>query len=340
MRPDARALLLAATALLLFVRLGAVGLWAPDEPRYGQIAEELRSMQHGVAGLALLHANGEPYTQKPPLYFWLAAAAGAPRGHVSEAAARLPSALAGLALVALTLAFGARLLGGPSGLLGAALLLTTWSFCENARRVQLDVLLALFETLALAAFWRLDRGIGSRRASQIALHAALGGALLTKGPVGFLVPVLVMAGFLLWERRGRDLHRAFPWWGLGLSLGPVLLWVSSAVALAPAGFFGEAVVDNLLGRFFAGTSHARPVYYYLYQLPVETLPWFLLAPVVVWAGRRAVFAPSGDAETRRAWRFLLAWLAATLVFFSLSTGKRGIYLVPVLPAVALLGADA
>jgi 4-amino-4-deoxy-L-arabinose transferase-like glycosyltransferase len=341
--PSFRALgaaLLAAAALLYGARLGATGFWAPDEPRYGHVAEEIRAGRHGAAGLVLLHVNGEPYTQKPPLYFWLAAAAGAPGGRVSEAAARLPSALAGVALVALVLAFGRRLLGARSALLGAALLLTGFELADNARRVQLDVLLALCETLALAAFWWLDRGVGRRAANQAWLHAALGLAVLTKGPVGFLVPALVMTAFLAWEGRLRDLRAAFPWWGPLLSIAPALGWIAGAVALAPPGFFGEAVLDNLFGRFFAGTSHGRPFYYYLYQFPLNFLPWFLLAPAVWSAARREVFAPGADPEAQRAWRFLLAWVAATLVFFSLSSGKRGIYALTCHPAAALLVADA
>lgn len=288
----------------------------------------------------LLHVNGEPYTQKPPLYFWLAAAAGAPGGRVTEAAARLPSALAGVALVGVALAFGRRLLGARSALLGAALLLTGFELADNARRVQLDVLLTLCETLALAAFWRVDRGIGGRVANQAWLHGALGLAVLTKGPVGFLVPVLVMAAYLAWEGRLRTLRAAFPWWGPLLSIAPALAWIAGAVALAPPGFFGEAVLDNLFGRFFAGTSHERPFYYYLYQFPLNFLPWFLLAPAVWSAGRGEVFAPGADPAARRAWRFLLAWVAATLVFFSLSSGKRGIYALTCHPAAALLVADA
>ena len=111
-----------AALLLLTIRLGAIGLWAPDEPRYVQVAEEMRSMRHGAEGLVLLHLNDEAYTQKPPLYFWLAATFGAPLGRVTEIAARLPSVLAGVALIAVMLRFGATLLGGPSATLGAALL--------------------------------------------------------------------------------------------------------------------------------------------------------------------------------------------------------------------------
>lgn len=288
----------------------------------------------------LLHLDGEPYTQKPPLYFWLAAALGAPHGHVSEFAARLPSALAGIALVALLLTFGRQLLGPRSALLGAALLLTGFEFADNARRVQLDVLLALLQTLGLAAFWRIDRGIGRRGANQALLHGALGLAVLTKGPVGFLVPLLVIVAFLLWERRLPALRAVFPWWGPLLSIAPGVAWISAAVALAPPGFFDIAVVDNLFGRFFAGTAHARPVYYYLERFPLNFLPWFLLVPAVWIAGRREVFSPGADPDALRAWRFLLAWIGATVLFFSLSIGKRGIYMLPSHPAAALLVADA
>ena len=110
---------LAAAAALLLTDLSATDLWAPDEPRYAAVAEELRSFRHGAAGLALLHLNGEAYTQKPPLYFWTAALAGVPGGRVTEVAARLPSALCGLATVWLLFAIPAllrsRLPEAPSG---------------------------------------------------------------------------------------------------------------------------------------------------------------------------------------------------------------------------------
>src|SRR5262245_5994384 len=208
--PRWRALVLAVAAVLLLAGLGRLDADAPDEPRALQIAEELRSFEHGAAGLVVLHLNGEPYTQKPPLYYWLAAAAGAHARRVSELAARLPSALAGLCCVALTLLLGTRLLGSGAGVLGAALLLTSWEFLFLARRVQFDVLLTAFELAALASFWWLDRGIGPRRLHQGVLHLALGLAVLTKGPVGFLIPALTIVAFLLWERRPRDLVAAFP----------------------------------------------------------------------------------------------------------------------------------
>ena len=341
--PRLRAAVIATAAIVLLSGLGILDAWAPDEPRYLQVAEELRSMEHGAGGLVVLHLNGEVYTQKPPLYYWLAALFGLPTGRVTEFAARLPSAFAGIAVIGLTVLVGSRLLGGFTGVLGAALLLSVFEFGHMARRIQLDVLLTLFEMGALIAFWWLDRGLGSRARYLTLMHGAMGLALLTKGPVGFLVPFLVILTYLTWEGRQREIARLFLSWRLLLSLGPVLGWIAAALALAPAGFAGEAVGTNLIGRFFAGTSHARPFYYYLYQLPVDFLPWTLLWPIAYLVGRRQVFTEAEsvrDPETRRAWRFLLSWMAVSLVFFSLSSGKRGLYLLPAFPAVALVCADS
>lgn len=338
MKPQAW-MVTAGAALLLLPGLGATDLWAPDEPRYGQVAEELRSFEHGATGLVLLHLGARPYTQKPPLYFWLAAVAGVPAGRVTEAAARLPSALAGIATIWLVARWGAGMLGRRSGVLGAALLLTSIEFARVARRAQLDVLLTLFEVAALAAFWQL-RGQGRPRPGPLAvLHAALGLAVLTKGPVGLLLPLLVMTATLASERRLRELRRLLPAWGLALSLGPGLAWVAAATWLAPPGFLDEAVAANLFGRFFAGTSHARPITYYLVQLPLNALPWTLLWPAVAWVAARGAFRDPDDPRTP-ARRFLAIWLAVGFVFFSLSSGKRGLYLLPCFPAAALLCSDA
>jgi 4-amino-4-deoxy-L-arabinose transferase-like glycosyltransferase len=330
-------------ALVLLSGLGSVDASAPDEPRYLQVAEELRSMEHGTGGLVVLHLNGEVYTQKPPLYYWLAALFGLPTHRVTEFAARLPSALAGIAVIWLTLHLGTRLFGGFSGVLGAALLLSVFEFGHLSRRIQLDVLLTFFEMGALVAFWWLDRGLGGRRLHLTLMHGAIGLAVLTKGPVGLLIPFLVIFAYLVWEGRPREIARLFLSWRLLLSLGPALVWITAALALAPAGLADEAIGTNLFGRFFAGTSHARPLYYYLYQLPLDFLPWTLLWPIAYLVGRRQVFNAAGnppDPETRRAWRFLLAWVSVSLVFFTISSGKRGLYMLPAFPALALICADS
>jgi 4-amino-4-deoxy-L-arabinose transferase-like glycosyltransferase len=337
--PWLRALLVAAAAVLFFTRLGGLDASAPDEPRYLQVSEEVRALERGPRGLVLLRLNDEPYTQKPPLYYWLAAAAGAAQGRVTELAGRLPSAAAGVLLVWLTASLGARMLGGRAGFVGAALLLTTYEFARLARRAQLDPLLALLETLALWAFWRLDRGMGRRRVNAALFHGALGLSVLTKGPVGLLVPALVVAAYLAFEGRLREIGRAFPWWGPLLSIAPALAWFAAATALAPTGFAAEAFTENLFGRIGAGAPHANPPYYYLYQLPLDFLPWTLLFPAAAIGATRTLRNADATPESKRALRFLLAWLGATFVFFSLAGGKRGLYMLPAFPALALLCAS-
>lgn len=343
--PSGRSLLLLALACLVFfcTGLGSLDLWAPDEPRYAAIAEELRSGRHGARGLVLLHLNDAPYDQKPPLYFWLAAAFGSVTGRVDEVAARLPSALAGVASVVATFVF-ARMLRLPpaSGWLAAGLLATSFRFAFSARRVQLDVLLCAFELAAIGVFLLLETrrgGIESagRHAGWIAVfHAALGAAALVKGPVGWL-PLLVLAVWLAWEGRLAALRPLTPAWAWLLSLGPVALWIAAATALAPEGFVRDAVATNVFARFFAGSSHARPFYYFLHQLPLDTLPWSPLWLAALPALVRACRAHTPSHERATA-RLLASWIGVAFLFFSLSAGKRGLYLLPIHPALALVTA--
>ncbi len=337
--------LLVGACLLYGLGLGRTDLWAPDEPRYGAIAEELRSFRHGAIGLVLLHLNDTPYTQKPPLYFWLAAAIGAPFERVHETAARLPSAIAGVFCLGLTAWIGSMLFArSMPAILAAGILATSFRFAFTARRAQLDVLLTCFELGAVAIFLLLETrrgGIENARRFPLAiagLHASLGAATLVKGPVGWL-PLLVFAGYLAWEGRLSAFRAIAPLWACFLSFAPIVVWILAAIALAPPGFAEAAVEENLIGRFFRGTSHARPIYYFAIQLPLDFLPWSLLVPFaipILWRWSKTSFGESGEARRLgSSARFLLVWIIVPTIFFSLSAGKRGLYLLPIFPALAL-----
>ena len=322
-------------AALYLLGLGATDLWAPDEPRYAHVTDEIVTGGHGTAGLIVMHVDGEPYSEKPPLYFWLAAVASAPAGRVTEMSARLPSALAGLAAIALTAVLGRRLLGPGAALWGAVVLATVFDFAFLARRARLDVLLTLTAVTAFYALLRIDRREGSRRGNAALLHGAMGLGVLTKGPVA-LLPLLAAAVYLTWERRLRDWRRLAPPWAWLLSVGPALLWLVSAAALAPGTSFDETLWRNTIGRFFQGVSKAEPWYFFFYQLPVNFLPWTLLWPLALVETRRALRAAADDPMEARGWRLLVSWAATWFIFFTLSTGKRGLYLLPSFPALALL----
>jgi 4-amino-4-deoxy-L-arabinose transferase-like glycosyltransferase len=326
-----------AGALLLFSGLGARDLWEPDEPRHGAIAEEMRALGHGPSQLLLPRLNDEPYSQKPPLFHWLAALAGAPARRVTEGAARLPSALAGFATLLVVLRLARAELGAGVAVLGAAVLVTLPAFVDLARTARPDALLTASVTTALLFAWRLDRGTGSARANRRAMHLAIGLGILAKGPVAALLPSLGLAAWLAWERRVRDLRRFVSPDALLISLGPGLVWLAAVLALAPAGFFQIAVADNLFGRYFSGTDHERSPLFYLGQLPVSYLPWSLAWPLALWKLRPSALRRL-DPGAASALRFLLAFVAAGLAFFSLSAGKRTVYLEPLYPALALLTA--
>ncbi|MDP6977563.1 MAG: glycosyltransferase family 39 protein [Myxococcota bacterium] len=329
------ALLLCAATLMFSFGLGATDLWAPDEPRFAAVAEEVRQLEHGAESLVVLRLAGEPYTQKPPFYYWLVAGLASFEGHVSEISARLPSALAGLVCIWLTVHFGAAVARRPTvGLWSGAILLTVFRFAHLARRAQLDVILTAFVLLALHALFRLRDCRGLRGRDFYLLHGALALGVLTKGPVA-LLPIPAFAIYLAWQGRLSGFSRVFPLWSFGLSLGPVLAWIGLAVALTPPGFFEAAVVDNVFARFASGTAHVRPFYYFFYQFPLEFLPWTLLWPAAALFAMKSVKQRDDDA-LRDATRLLTTFVVLCFVFFSLSAGKRGLYLLPTYPAVALL----
>jgi 4-amino-4-deoxy-L-arabinose transferase-like glycosyltransferase len=328
-----------AAALVFFAGLGARDFWEPDEPRHGAIAEEMRELRHGAGQLVVPRLNGEPYTQKPPLYYWLAAGSGTFGGFVTERAARLPSALAALLTVLVVYRFGRSALGPAAGLGAAAILITAPSFVDVARNARPDALLTLFVASALWLCWRIDRGLGSAAWNRRALHLTVGLGLLTKGPVAAFLPLLGYVAYLAWERRLVDLRALFSRGSWLLSAGLALGWLGLATAVTPAGFFHAAVTENLFGRYFSGASHDQPILFYLKRLPVAFLPWAVLWPLAI-GPIRAGLRQDADATRRAALRFLLAFVAAGFLFFSLSAGKRVLYLVPLFPALALLSTEA
>lgn len=322
---------LAAAALLALPFLGARDLWAPDEPRYAQVAQEMLADGHWWYP----HVNSREYPDKPPLYFWLAAAAGAPLGHVSEGAARLPSALAHVLLVALTFALGLRFFGPLGATVAAAALATTWIQAWMARRACLDVLLTLCVMLTvLAALKAGDAGRSGAWAGRLAWSAAAGIAcglgVMTKGPVlllavaGALLPVLLSAS----ARRERA-----PGLAKGLAAAVLAFALVLTAWLVPAWFIGgydplAVTQEHVVMRAAEGMHHAQPPWYFLLSAPLDFLPW---TPV-------ALLACAWGWRQRHEWpqAMLLGWALFPLLVHSLIVEKRNIYMLPTAPAWALL----
>src|SRR5512143_2832975 len=192
--------LLALVLALLVFRLGAVPLVGPDEPRYARVAVEM----HRAGAWVRPTLGGQPWLEKPPLYYWLAGASFAVFGE-TEAAARVPSVLASLALVGATALFGARLYGQAAGLHAgfvAGLSLLPFAY---GRAASMDMLLAATVTVAIGLCALRLLGIAGRLA--IVGAAVLAGlAALAKGPLGLLLPALVVLAYVALTREWRRLR--------------------------------------------------------------------------------------------------------------------------------------
>lgn len=322
-------------ALLFLPGLSLRDVWNPDEARYAQVAREMS--QRGSWSVPYL--NGELYMQKPPLFFWAIALSGAATGGVSELDARLPSALAAIGAVFLVFLLGERFFGRRGAWLSAAVFATCFKVLWQGRFGQIDMLLTFWVTLAMW-FW-VSSWLDERPRLVWGFWAATGLATLTKGPVGLLPPLLAIVAFLLLSGRRAELRRLRAGWGLLLWAAVVLAWLVPAGIAAGGGYVETLVFEQNVTRYADPWHHVQPWYYYLTVIPAELVPWsfFLPAALVVAAARLREAGP-------RQWRrppdlertgllFALSWVAVTVVFFSLSAGKRSVYVLTCYPALAL-----
>jgi 4-amino-4-deoxy-L-arabinose transferase-like glycosyltransferase len=333
---DRLPLVLGAVYLALALHgLGAADIVGDDEAREAGIVQDV------LAGHVLWpRFNGELIPDKPILYHWLAALAST-AGGFSETAVRLPSALAAAALVAWTARAGAAFVGTPAGVVAGGLLATMPALASRARVARPDALLVLLLSVALGfayRWWRDDRRGDATRAL-----AAVGAAMLAKGPVAPVLFALTVGAFLAWQGDLRRLR------GLATVPGVIALAILGLgwYALALAGW-GDAFVHqhlvgryayNLIGDLPAGGQYSRrPLAYhlafYLEHLPAVALPWTPCVALALWQAWRR------DRLRDPAVRFLLCWSLAPVVAFTPAQWKLRHYLLPALPALALLAAPA
>src|SRR5262245_61401615 len=189
------ALLLALTAALLLFRLGAVPLVGPDEPRYARVAVEM----HRSGDRVTPTLQGAPWLAKPALYYWLAGLAFSVLGE-TEVAARLPSVAAALLLVGAAASVGGRLYGRTAGLHAGFILATSILVFAYGRAATMDMLVAAAISAAIGLFAVDLLGIVRAPATIPAAYVFMALATLAKGPLGVLLPGMVVAGHMLATR--------------------------------------------------------------------------------------------------------------------------------------------
>ncbi|OGX83948.1 hypothetical protein BEN47_17120 [Hymenobacter lapidarius] len=321
-------------ALLLFLLLLAVALgiglgsWGPlesSEARYAEIGREML-----VSG-DWLHPRllGIYHFHKPPLTYWLTAVGLALTGS-SVAGVRLLPVLDVLAQVVLVYGMGRLCFeNNTRRALGAAILYGTFPVVWiSALNVTTDGYLATWELVA--AYGVLRHYHRGGWGGLYVFWGALGLAFLTKGPVGLLLPLMVVVGFYF---RGQRARQPFTWHhaaGLALVIGVGLSWYGYLVAENPA-FLRYFLVGHTVERFASAEAfgRARPWWFYLVLVPATSLPWSgLLLTRAVRTGWEALPPP---------WRSVwLWWVLVPVGFFSLSQSKLLLYVLPVFPGMALL----
>jgi 4-amino-4-deoxy-L-arabinose transferase-like glycosyltransferase len=319
--------ILAFGTLLFFWRLGSHDLWPPDEPRFGLVAREMWSR----GDYSVLSLNGRLYTDKPPLMFWAINGFGRLLGGVDEWAARLPSAVSGLLALLLLHRLGTWLYDRRTGLMGALVFATSLQILERARWASIDMTLNLFVLAAIVLLWRgrarPEVSIACNRLAWI----SMGLATLAKGPVGLVLPILAVLPWTLLERDFRAARRFFLPSGLVLYLVVTLSWFGLFAHRLGIDFALDVLVHQNVERYVDAWNAQHPVWFYLWRFPAGFVPWILFLP-----GAIADAFSAEEREHRSAARFLLTWIAAIVVFFSFSTGKRGVYIIPLYPAAAIL----
>lgn len=328
------ALLCLAAALPVLAGLGRVPFDDPGEGMHAEIAREL----HGSGDLFGLRLNGVRYVDKPPLLYWLVALGFRALGP-SEAAARLVSALAGLAAVAATAWLGTRLLGRWEGVTAGLALLTCVWFFVYTRYVRPETLfvaaIAWGFALTLAGFQ------SDRRRWVAAGLAAFGLAGLAKDPLGAIAPVLVLAAVMALTGRLRPVSRWLPPSGVLAALLLAVGWYL-IVEYRTRGFVWYTVVDNhvlnvMAARHFPDEDVPLGVFEFLSVAALGAAPWTVAGLVGI-----------VDLIRRRAWRVtaelpwvvLAAWVLAVFAAGVVSRFRLPHYGLPAYPALALLGVRA
>jgi len=326
-------LLLAVGGILFFVALGRLPLLEPDEGRNAEVAREMLA----TGDLITPHFNTLVYLDKPIVYFWMVAASFRVAG-VGEGAARLPSAVMALATMLLVWFLARKFSGNAAGLRAGLVFATAPLVIVYSRLVIFDMTLAFLLTVAMVSFWLALASDFKKPVFDVLLFAAMGLAAITKGPVGFLLPLLSILVFLGLSGKLRDLKRLR--WGIGLAvfLAAALPWFVT-VSLRHPDFPRYAFWQESLRRFATGsTKRGGNIFYYLPVYLAGFLPWSLF---LLYAGlaRLKQWRQLRD-ERNRPTVFLVSWVAVVFIFFTVSQSKLPGYFLPAIGPLSILMARA
>lgn len=319
-------LLIVGVALYL-VNLGGYPLYTKGEPRE---AVTVFDIVHG-GGVILPQRAGVEIPSKPLLMHWMAALIALVTGGVNEFSVRLPSAGLAIAGVIVCYFYVRRLFDNVTALIAALILATTFQYLQAATGARVDMTLTFFMEVAFFEFILMAEGLTRRR---MLLYLAIALAVLTKGPIGLILPGLVALIWIIAEKRWTLLRE------MGLVRGAIVVlvlaggWYLAALIEGGPEFFRKQILAENLLRFAGGSDfhegHIHPFYYMELALFAGFMPWTILLPIV---GIQAARAPR-VLDPR--FKYILVWVVTVLIFFNLPQSKRGVYLLCMYPAFATM----
>jgi 4-amino-4-deoxy-L-arabinose transferase-like glycosyltransferase len=314
-------------AVLLFLPLlGGRDLWAPVEPRYAEIVRIMFAKGEWVVPTV----NGDLYTDKPILYFWLALIVSKIVGGVNEWTARLPSALAGIGFVLATYFTGRDFFGPKVGFVAGVVLATSMRVIWEARWAHIDMLFGFFFLLTIYFGARALLGKGEKREILWA-YVFMGLAVLAKGLIGIVLPALLLAAFAIVRRDWRIIIDAKLQLGIPIFLLIAAPWFYLVNSATDGKWLADFIYIHHLQRYTEGIGHQQPVYYYLTTLPADFMPWTVFAVPAI-----AAYFPYRGLTQRPIPLFFSLCFLVVFLFFSFSDTKRDLYLLPLMPTLALL----
>jgi len=315
------------SALMFFVNLGGYPFYTKGEPREAVTILDIAS----GGGIILPMRAGVELPSKPLLMHWIAAALSMLSGGVNELTVRLPSALFAVAGVLACYYYVRRLFSARAAFLAAVILGTSIQYLQSASGARVDMTLTFFMEVAFFEFLLIGEGLTRRR---WLLYVAISMAILAKGPVGLLLPGAVALIWIATQRRWQLIG------DLKIARGAVIVAVLAGWWYVAASFIGgmafiekQLIAENFV-RFVGASDfhegHVHAFYYLETALAGGLLPWTPMLALVLWRARRA----PRQSESRL--MYLLIWFLAVLGFYSLSHSKRGVYLLPLYPALATI----
>lgn len=312
-------------AVLFFTAAGYRGLWEGGEVRHAEVAREMAAGGDWVTP----RLNYAEYLERPALTYWAAALSFKLFG-VSERSARLAPAFFATLCVLLTYLLASSLYNREAGFWAGICLATMAMFFVLARVPLADMQLLSAVLLTFWGAWELRQGHGF---GLYAFWAGCAAGLLIKGLLGPGLPAGAVLIYCALAKEWGLVKKLANWRGMVLAAVIALPWIIWAGVIHPE-LIGALFIDEQLGGLFsAGPHHRQPFYYYLWVLPLAAFPWSVLAP---WAIGRAWPGSTWNLPASRSWLFVMVWGGWLFVFICLARTKMMPYILPVLPALAIM----